>query len=305
MPDHVGCIASWSVRNFRNSRHQFLIHQKTFFEIVAGELFHALILGGETGKVKSRGILRVTVGRVKPIAKGRVPLERALSKLGLCSRAEAAQLITSGAVKVHGVTELDPKRMVNPDTAHIVIEGRKAVRAESMLILFHKPKAVVTTKRDPEGRKTIYDFLPEAYQSFHAVGRLDMHTTGLLLLTNDTKLSNFLTDPQNKIERVYVVKVKGQVSENFADLLTEGVVDAGEHLKADRVKIVKESGKESALELTLSEGKNREIRRLCLALGHEVSSLRRIRYGTYELGDLKPGALQLVEINVSYLIKAP
>jgi 23S rRNA pseudouridine2605 synthase len=302
--NHVSRKASRSVRNFRNSRHQFLVHQKTFFEIVAGELFHALILGGDAGKVKSGRILRVNLDSVKPIAKGRVPLERALSKLGLCSRAEAAQLITSGAVKVHGVTELDPKRMVNPDTAHMVIEGKKAVRAESLLILFHKPKAVVTTKRDPEGRKTIYDFLPEAYQSFHAVGRLDMHTTGLLLMTNDTKLSNFLTDPENKIERVYVVKVEGQVPENFADLLTEGIRDAGELLRAEGAKIMKTSGKECALELTLTEGKNREIRRLCLALGHEVSSLKRIRYGTYELGDIKPGALKPAQINASYLIKA-
>ena len=235
--------------------------------------------------------------------KGRVPLERALSKLGLCSRAEAALLIESGQVKVHGSVEKNPRRLVNPDTAHILIEGKKAIRSESIILLFHKPRGVVTTKRDPEGRKTIYDFLPEEYQTFHAVGRLDMHTSGLLLLTNDTQLSNFLTDPENKIERVYIVKVAGKVPENFSILLRNGIEDAGEHLSVDGVRVIKKSGKESLLELTLIEGKNREIRRLCLALGHEVIGLKRIRYGQHELADLAPGAASVGEINGSHLIK--
>jgi len=230
---------------------------------------------------------------MKPRQLGRVPLERALSKLGLCSRAEAAQKITSGQVKVHGTVETNPTRMVNPDTAHIEIQGKKAERSETILLLFHKPKGVVTTKRDPEGRKTIYDLLPEEYQSLHPVGRLDMHTTGLLLLTNDTKLSHFLTDPENEIPRIYIVKVKGEVEDDVITKMREGVLDEDQLLKAETVKIIKTSGKESSLELSLNEGKYREIRRLCLALGHEVIGLKRIRYGEHELGDLASGAIRL------------
>ena len=223
--------------------------------------------------------------------KGRVTLERALSKLGHASRTEARALIEAGQVKVHGSLEKNPDRMVNPDTAHIEVSGVKAEKAVSRIVLFHKPKGVVTTKRDPEGRKTIYDFLPKDLHSFHPVGRLDMHTTGLLLLTNDTQLSSFLTEPSNSIRRTYVVKVEGEITPKDEAQMLKGVPDEGEILKAVEVSIKKRSGKESVLLLTLTEGKNREIRRLCLALGHEVRELKRIRFGSYELGDLAPGEL--------------
>jgi len=178
---------------------------------------------------------------------------------------------------------------VNPDTAHIEIDGHKAEKERSRVILFYKPKGVVTTKRDPEGRKTIYDVLPEALHSFHAVGRLDMHTTGLLLLTNDTRLSSHLTDPRNGIKRTYVVGVEGEVTEAVLTQMKSGILDQGERLCAESARILKSSGKESLLELVLTEGKNREIRRLCLALGHEVRSLMRIQFGDYELGTLGSG----------------
>ena len=230
-----------------------------------------------------------------PKKKGRVALERALSKLGLCSRAEASQKIRDGQVKVHGVVEANPLRLVNPDSAHIEIEGKKVSHAETLLVLFHKPKGVVTTKRDPEGRKTIYDLLPAEYYHLHPVGRLDMNSTGLLLLTNNTKLSHFLTGAENRITRVYIVKVKGEVLLKTLTQFREGVVLDGESLRAEKVKALKTSGKESTLELTLIEGKNREIRRLALALGHEVMTLKRISYGPYQLGDLGVGGHQIIE----------
>jgi 23S rRNA pseudouridine2605 synthase len=116
-----------------------------------------------------------------------------------------------------------------------------------------------------------------------------MHTTGLLLLTNDTRLSSFLTDPGNAVPRTYVVGVEGEVTPAEERRILEGVIDDGDLLKAGAVAVEKRSGKESLLVLTLTEGKNREIRRLCLALGHEVRMLKRIRFGNYELGDLAPG----------------
>ncbi len=239
---------------------------------------------------------------MKKPQKGRVSLERALSKLGLASRTESSALILSGQVKVHGAVEKDPNRQVNPDTAHIELKGEKAKKSETQLLLFHKPKAVLTTKRDPEGRATIFDLLPAQYQSFHAVGRLDMHTTGLLLMTNDTQLSSFLTDPLSKIPRVYVVKVRGEVVQETEKKMTVGVQEGEDFLRAEEVEILKSSSRESTLKLTLKEGKYREIRRLCAALGHEVTGLKRISFGPFELGDLKPGSFQTVPFNDFNLI---
>ena len=235
--------------------------------------------------------------------KGRVPLERALSKLGFASRLESRALIEAGRVKVHGSVEKNPDRPVNPNSAHIEVDGQKTVKSESKLFIFHKPIAVVTTKRDPEGRKTIYDYLPEALQSFHPVGRLDMHTTGLLLLTNDTKLSHFLTDPESQIPRTYIVQVKGEVDLETIQKMKKGVMDGEDFLHADSVEILKKSGKESRLEIILSEGKNREIRRLCQNFEHEVLALKRIAFGSYELGELKSGDLKEVKINELHLIR--
>ena len=223
-------------------------------------------------------------------------LERALSKLGLASRSEALALITSGQVKVHGKLETDAKRMVNPDTAHIEVLGEKVNRAEAILLVFHKPKNVLTTKRDPEGRKTIYDILPKEFHSLHAVGRLDQHTTGLLLLTNDTKLSSFLTNPINQISRTYIVTVRGEFPAEKIPLAMNGIQDAGELLRAKEVSILKTSQRDSRLQVVLTEGKNREIRRLCLALGHEVISLIRIQFGPYVLGDLQAGEYRIEQI---------
>ena len=231
------------------------------------------------------------MGNVK---KGRVSLVRALSKLGFASRTEAKSLIEGGRVKVHGSVETNPERAVNPDSAHIEVDGAKAKKGESLLLLFHKPKGCLTTKRDPEGRKTIYDFLPAEYHSFHPVGRLDLNTSGLLLLTNDTKLSSFLTDPKNKILRIYVVEVRGEVQESDVERMLEGVMDEGELLKASMVKILKKSGRESRIEIGLTEGKNREIRRLCLSLNHEVIALKRIAFGSYLLGDLRSGEFEFL-----------
>lgn len=228
--------------------------------------------------------------------KGRVSLVRALSKLGFASRTEATSLILDGQVKVHGSVEKNPARLVNPDTAHIEVRNQKIRKEQRMVVLFHKPKGVLTTKRDPEGRPTIYDHLPEELHSLHAVGRLDQHTTGLLILTNDTKFSARMTDPEEGVARVYIVGVRGEFTSDLVRRAIEGVEDQGELLRADSLEILKSSGKESKLSMTLKEGKNREIRRLCLKLGCEVISLKRIQYGPYILGDLKPGEHQILDI---------
>ena len=222
---------------------------------------------------------------------GRVPLDRALSKLGLASRAEARRLIADGRVTVNGrVVTLAATRVV-PERARISIDGgeAKAGRSPRRVLLFHKPRGTVTTRRDPEGRRTVFDVLGEAGRGLVAVGRLDFASTGLLIFTNDTQLANRLTDPANRVPRRYVVTVRGRLVPETARNLEDGVTVQGERLAATRVEIRKASGRETHLIVELREGKNRELRRLFAAVGHEPTRIRRISFGEYELGNLQPG----------------
>ena len=226
---------------------------------------------------------------------GRVPLYRALSKLGKASREEAKNLILSGQVKVHGTIELNPNRMINPDRAHIEISGMKALKEEPRLVLFHKPVGYLTTKRDPEGRPTIYDLLPENLYSFHPVGRLDQNTSGLLLLTNSSKISHFLTDPLNQIPRTYIVQMRGTLKDEEIEKMKKGIIDQEQKLCFHQVKLLKFSKKESQLEVVLLEGKYREIRRVFAFFEHEVTKLKRIQFGEISLGELSLGSILEIE----------
>jgi 23S rRNA pseudouridine2605 synthase len=224
--------------------------------------------------------------------KGFVTLERALSKLGITSRARARKWAESGRLKVNGVLVKDPQFLVIPEKDKFQLDGKPLTPKAYTLCLFYKPKGYVTTTSDEKGRKTIYDLLPSHLHYLHAVGRLDMHTTGLLLLTNSTRLSSYLTDPINSIKRVYLVSVKGEVTDQEVDLAKTGILDEGELLQAQEIEMRKVSRMESHLIVTLTEGKNREIRRMFLKIGHEVISLKRVSFGPWSLGELKPGEIK-------------
>jgi len=229
------------------------------------------------------------------MTRGRVPLDRALSKLGLASRADARRLIREGRVAVDGTVAQSPLRLVVPEQVSIAIDGiARTPRAAHRTIAFHKPRGVVTTTRDPDGRRTVFDVLGSAGDGLVAVGRLDRASTGLLILTTDTQLANRLTDPANHIVRRYVVTVRGRVDADAVTRLVEGIdtIDTrGRHerLSATHVSIRKASGRETHLIIELDEGRNREIRRMLAALGHEVTRLHRIAFGAIELGNLQPG----------------
>jgi 23S rRNA pseudouridine2605 synthase len=231
----------------------------------------------------------------RPVA--HVSLDRALSKLGLASRAVAGSLIREGRVKVGGRVITDPAHAVVPERARVAIDNTPApppTQAKTKrLIAFHKPRGTVTTRRDPEGRKTVFDVLGSAGDGLVAVGRLDFASTGLLLFTNDTQLANRLTDPDNAVVRRYVVTVRGLVTNDQARAIERGVIvkigRAAETVRASRVQIQKRSSRETHLIVELTEGKNREIRRLFAATGHEVTRLLRVSFGGIELGTLQPG----------------
>jgi 23S rRNA pseudouridine2605 synthase len=215
----------------------------------------------------------------------RVRLDRALSKLGLASRAEARRLIAAGKVTLDGRVATDPATAVVPERATIAIEGRKARRAAWRTIAFHKPRGVVTTRHDPEGRQTVFDLLGDVADGLVTVGRLDMASTGLLLLTTDTQLAARLTNPDNAVVRRYIVTARGAVSDEASRAMEVGTGG----LKARSVRVRKRSNRETHLDIELTEGKNREIRRLLEAVGHEVTRLLRVTFGPIELGALQPG----------------
>ena len=218
-----------------------------------------------------------------------VALNRALSKLGILSRAQATEAIQAGRVRVNGRIVTNPLQPVVPESVHIVVDGEPKGASEWRTILFHKPRGVVTTRRDPAGRRTIYDVLGDAGKGLVAVGRLDLATSGLLLLTTDTRLADWITDPRHAVPRIYVATVRGNLEASSVARLTAGIGQERNRLQAHAVTILKSSPHESRALIELREGKNREVRRLFRAIDRPVTDLKRIRLGGLELGVLEPG----------------
>lgn len=234
--------------------------------------------------------LTATASRRGDAKAGRkVPLVRALSKLGYSSRSQAYALIRSGQVEVNGRVVTDPAAQVAHGMTRIEIAGAAVLPAPWLCIALNKPRKVVTTRHDPEGRATVYDLISDLGARVVPVGRLDLASTGLLLMTSDTRLADWLTAPQTGIRRRYVVTVRGELSDVSAQALETGVDDRGDSLTAASIQILKRSKRETHVMVELTEGKNREIRRLMKAVGHDVTRLKRIAFGGLELGDLAPG----------------
>jgi 23S rRNA pseudouridine2605 synthase len=246
---------------------------------------------------RAPGAAHSSRGRSRPI--GQVPLVRALSKLSLASRSEARALIAEGRVRIDGRLATDARELVTPERLRIAIDDRLAATAAGhgtrRLIVLHKPRGTITTRRDPEGRPTVFDVMGEAARGLVAVGRLDRATSGLLVLTDDTQLAHRLTDPARGILRRYIVTVRGRLTPDTGRRIEEGLAVRGtrgtvEHLHAAALTIRKASGRETHVIVDLDEGRNREVRRLFEAVGHEVTRLHRIAFGPFTLGTLLPGA---------------
>lgn len=227
-------------------------------------------------------------------------LDRVLSRFGLASRTEARNAVRAGRLKVNGRVERDPDRWVRPDRDVFHLDGERLKAARKIYLLFYKPKGVITSHGDPKGRRTIYDCLGEERSWVSPVGRLDKDTSGLLLLTNDTDLANNVTDPKFEIPKGYVVKASGIVSDEVLARLREGVdLGRGERAVPRTVRRLEDRGKYSWIEIVLTEGKNREIRRMLEAVGFSVLKLVRTRIGPLTIGDLQVGrwrALSRLEI---------
>lgn len=218
-------------------------------------------------------------------------LARALSKLGVCSRAEAWRRIEAGRVRLNGVVCRDPEQRVRPGRDRIEVDGRPAAAAAKVYLMLNKPRGLVTTASDEQGRETVFECL-KGVEAPHllAVGRLDRASEGLLLVTNDTAWAAVITDPESKIPKTYHVQVNAVVEEPVLRRMEAGVPVEGETLSASRAALLRAGEKNCWLEIVLDEGKNRHIRRLMEGLGLEVLRLIRIRVGSLELGSLAKGA---------------
>ncbi|MEO0757994.1 MAG: pseudouridine synthase [Cyanobacteria bacterium J06648_16] len=235
-------------------------------------------------------------------------LQKLLSQWGVASRRRAESLILAGRVTVNGLPAHLGQR-ANPDTDRIEVDGTQlnAVnQPQKQYLLLHKPRGVVSTCSDPQGRRTVIDLIPDHLRlgaGIHPVGRLDTDSTGALLLTNDGQLTHRLTHPRHHIPKIYRVKVQGVPNQRDLDRWRRGVVLDGQSTRPAQVRLLRAWGKETALlEVVLQEGRYRQIRRVAEALGYPVISLHRCAIGPIDVAQLKRGnCRQLTTTEVSQL----
>jgi 23S rRNA pseudouridine2605 synthase len=230
-------------------------------------------------------------------------LQKLISAAGITSRRAAEDMILNGRVTVNGtvVTELGTK--ADPVADRITVDNIPLViTTKKLYILLYKPVGYMTTLDDPEGRPLVTDLLKEVGERVYPVGRLDYNTEGLLLLTNDGDWANRLMHPRNEVEKEYHVRVRGKVHKSQLALLAGGVeIDGGKTAPA-KVRMIKEGEQNDWFSISIHEGRNRQVRRMCEVVSLSVVRLRRVRYGMLSMGDLKPGQFRyLSEAEVNEL----
>ena len=217
-------------------------------------------------------------------------LDRVLSRFGIASRTASLELIRAGRLKVNGKVERDPERWVWPERDVVHLDGRRLRPAPRTYLLLYKPKGVITSHGDPDGRKTIYDLLGASGRWVAPVGRLDKDTSGLLLLTNDTEFGHAVMSPESQVPKTYLAKINALVSDEAIAQLACGVeMKRGDWARPQRIRRLEDRGKYTWLEIVLTEGKNREVRRLIEAVGFKVIKLVRTRIGPLTLEGLEVG----------------
>lgn len=222
--------------------------------------------------------------------RGGIRLQKFLATCGVASRRKCEEMIAEGRVSVDGVvvTEMGIRVMGNEA---IEVDGKPVAPEEKKVyIAFYKPPYVMTTAADPEGRKTALDYFNDICFRVYPVGRLDYETEGLLLMTNDGEWANSITHPSFNLDKEYLVKVNGIIEDSQIKLLETGVMLEGKRTWPAGITNVRRGGMITQLNVTIHEGRNRQVRRMLEALGREVVFLKRVRVGSIQLGDLKPGA---------------
>ncbi len=219
-------------------------------------------------------------------------LARWLSKLGLMSRTEGERCVRDGRVALNGKIVTDPERPAHPELDQILLDGHPLKPARKIYLAVNKPEGYITTAHDPQGRPTAYELLPPNASRVQAVGRLDADTSGLLVFTNDTEFAARITDGKGDVEKVYVARIKGRLNPRDRLRFERGVDLDGEMTRPAKCNLLEpgeESTESTLVEVTIVEGRNRQIRRMWESLGYPVLHLKRVRVGPIALGNLPVG----------------
>jgi 23S rRNA pseudouridine2605 synthase len=235
----------------------------------------------------------------------KIGLARALSKLGYCSRSQAAQLIHAGRVRLNGNVRRDPETAVRLEKDRILVDDHALATPERIYLMMNKPRGLITTASDEKSRDTIYSVLENSGESLPwvtPVGRLDKASEGLLLLTNDSEWGARIAAPETHLEKTYHVQIDRVADQEFVRKLEAGVTSDGERLRARSVNVLRSGQKNCWLEIMLDEGKNRHIRRMMEALDVEVLRLVRVAIGLLQLGDLAKGQFRRLSPEEKILI---
>jgi len=230
-------------------------------------------------------------------------LHKVMAAAGYCSRRQAEQLIAAGRVTVDGRVALTGEKVA--PTTEILVDGRPLGETERRYyVLLHKPVGVVSTLSDPQGRQRVVDLVRDVPARLYPIGRLDLTTSGLLLLTNDGDLAQHLAHPRHEVDKTYLVRVRGHLDRQAISRLEQGVRLEDGLTAPAKVAALRSSGSHCWFELTIHEGRNRQVRRMCEALGYPVSRLARIGYAFLTLKGLEPGAYRLLTDNEVARLKA-
>jgi 23S rRNA pseudouridine2605 synthase len=221
-------------------------------------------------------------------------LQKLIAAAGLASRREAERWISAGRVTVNGrVAALGDQ--ADPGRDRVAVDGRPLRSEEQKItLMLNKPVGYVTTARDPQGRKVVMELVRDIPARLFSVGRLDINTEGLLLLTNDGDLAARLSHPSHEVAKTYLVRIRGRLTDDERRRLEQGLQLEDGPTAPARVEKVRSSGSHTWLEMTITEGRNRQVRRMCEAVGHPVSRLKRIRMGFLDLGELRSGQHRLL-----------
>lgn len=216
-------------------------------------------------------------------------LDRVLSKAGIGSRTETRRWIAEGRIAVNGKKIQTPDFWVDLNRDRVTLDGRPIAPKQKIYLLLYKPKGYLTTYKDPEGRKTVYDLLPDVKDFIFPVGRLDQDTSGLLLMTNDSGFADHVTSPEAKVPKTYLVKSSELLSDEQLDRLRQGVELSDGPTRPAIVKRIRDSPRYTFFEITITEGRNRQVRRMVEALGAKVLKLVRTKIGRIEIAGLEIG----------------
>jgi pseudouridine synthase len=216
-------------------------------------------------------------------------LDRVLSQAGLGSRTEARRWIAEGRVAVDGKKIQTPDAWVDPEHQKVTLDGRPMRSARKIYLLLYKPKGYVTTYKDPDNRPTVYELLKDVPDKVFSAGRLDLDSSGLLIFTNDGTFADRITSPESHVPKTYLVKSSLLLSDEQLDQLRQGVVLSDGPTRPAEVKRIRNSERYTFFEITLTEGRNRQVRRMVETLGAKVLKLVRTKFGNIEIGDLQIG----------------